>query len=167
MATNSQVAGTVVTGAVVTLQPASGPEPLPAGPAVMDQISKRFEPDVLYARVGQPVEFRNSEDMPHNVTTIRRGPGTEIFNVGVERGQLFTHTFDRPGQYDIMCDVHPGMQATLIAADAARATVSDQSGKFTFANVPFGDYILRVTFEGRTAEQPVRVAGARTDVQVK
>lgn len=133
----------------------------------MDQISKRFEPDVLYARVGQPVEFRNSEDMPHNVTTIRRGPGTEIFNVGVERGQRYTHTFDRPGQYDIICDVHPGMQATLIAADAARATVSDQSGRFTFANVPFGDYILKVTFEGRTVEQPVRVTGANTEVQLR
>lgn len=48
VATNSRVAGTVAIGAVVTL-PASGPDPLPEGPAVMDQISKRF--------------VRNSEDM--------------------------------------------------------------------------------------------------------
>ena len=156
-----------MTGAVVTLQPASGPDPLPEGPAVMDQISKRFEPEILYARVGQKVEFRNSEDMQHNVTAVRRGPGTEIFNVGTEPHQMHSYTFDRPGQYDIICDEHPGMQATLIAADAARATVSNQSGKFTFANVPLGDYIMRVTFEGRTVAQPVRVAGARTDVQVK
>jgi len=166
-ATDSQVSGTAATGAVVTLQPASGPEPLPPGPAVMEQISKRFEPDVLYARVGQPVEFRNSEDMPHNVTAIRRGPGTEIFNVGTERGQKYTHTFDRPGQYEILCDVHPGMQATLIAADGARATVADEAGKFAFANVPFGEYLVRVTLEGRTVEQPVSVTGARTEVQLK
>lgn len=151
----------------MTLQPAAGQDPLPAGPAVMDQISKRFEPEILYARVGQLVEFRNSEDMQHNVTAVRRGPGTEIFNVGTEPQQTYAHTFDRPGQYDIICDEHPGMQATLIAADAARATVSDQSGKFTFANVPFGDYRLRVTFEGRTVEHPVSVTGARTVVTLK
>ena len=133
----------------------------------MDQISKRFEPDVLYTRVGQAVEFRNSEDMPHNVTTIRRGPGTEIFNVGVERGQTYTHTFDRPGQYDILCDVHPGMQATVIAADSARAIVADQAGRFTFTNVPFGDYLVRVTFEGRTVERPISVSGAITEVPSK
>lgn len=118
----SQVTGIVPAGAVVSLQPKGGEAPMPPGPAVMDQFSKRFEPDVLYVRVGQPVEFRNSEDMPHNVTATRRGPGTTIANGGTEPQQKYVHTFDRPGQYDIVCDVHPGMQATLIVADSATAT---------------------------------------------
>jgi plastocyanin len=163
----SEVSGAVPAGAVVSLQPTSGEEPLPAGPAVMDQYSKRFEPAVLYVRVGQPVEFRNSEDMPHNVTVTRRGPGTTIFNVGTEPQQKYTHTFDRPGQYDVLCDVHPGMQATLIAANSSRATVADESGKFSLTNVPVGEHTMRVTFEGRTVEQPVSVTGARTEVRVR
>src|SRR5436190_16551636 len=66
--TSSDVTGTVPRNALVTLLPASGAPPMPDGPAVMDQISKQFLPIALLARVGQPVEFRNSEDMPHNVS---------------------------------------------------------------------------------------------------
>src|SRR5918994_3313623 len=72
--TSSEVTGTVPRNAIVTLLPAE-PVPMPAGPAVMDQYSKTFVPNVLYVRVGQPVEFRNSEDIPHNVTVMRRGTG--------------------------------------------------------------------------------------------
>ena len=73
-ATTSEVTGTVPRNAIVTLLPAQ-PAPMPEGPAVMDQYAKQFVPNVLYVRVGQPVEFRNSEDMPHNVTVMRRGTG--------------------------------------------------------------------------------------------
>lgn len=163
----SEVSGTVAVGAVVSLSSKTGDEPLPAGPAVMDQYAKRFEPGLLYVRVGQPVEFRNSEDMPHNVTVTRRGPGTTIFNVGTEPQQKHTHTFDRAGQYDVLCDVHPGMQATVVAAEGSRATIADEKGRFSLASVPVGDYKMRVTFEGRTIEQDIAVAGARTEVAVK
>src|SRR5690349_9533252 len=76
--TASEVTGTVPRNALVTLI-ASEPSPLPAAPAVMDQYAKQFVPNTLYVRVGQPVEFRNSEDMPHNVTVIRRGSGVQLF----------------------------------------------------------------------------------------
>ena len=49
----------------------------------------------LIARVGQHVEFRNSEDMPHNVAVTRRTSGAEVFNVGTEPHQKYVHTFDR------------------------------------------------------------------------
>lgn len=161
----SEVSGTVPVGAVVSLTPKGGDEPLPEGPAVMDQYSKRFEPGLLYVRVGQPVEFRNSEDMPHNVTVTRRGPGTTLFNVGTEPQQKYIHTFDRAGQYDVTCDVHPGMEATLVAAESSRATISDETGKFSLLNIPVGEYTMRVTFEGRTVRQDVSVSGARTEVR--
>lgn len=162
----SEVSGIAPAGAVVSLQPRGGDEPLPAGPAVMDQYSKRFEPGLLYVRVGQPVEFRNSEDMPHNVTVTRRGPGTTIFNEGTEPQQKYTHTFERPGQYDVTCDIHPGMQATVVVAHSARATIADQAGRFSFTSVPVGSYTMRVTFEGRTIDQDVEVTGARTNVRL-
>lgn len=139
---------------------------MPAGPAVMDQYSKSFVPNVLYVRVGQPVEFRNSEDMPHNVTVIRRGSGTEVFNVGTEPQQKYVHTFDRVSQYDVTCDIHPGMQATLIATNSPLATIASDDGRFTLSNVKLGSYKLSLTFEGRTVEQPLEVSQARTEVRV-
>lgn len=163
----AEVTGIAPGGAVVSLSPAGGALPLPEGPAVMDQYSKQFVPNILYVRVGQPVEFRNSEDMGHNVTVNRRGSGAEVFNVGTEPQQKHVHTFDRTGQYDVVCDVHPGMQATVIAATSPLATVSDGSGRFSIAGVAAGNYTLSVTFEGRTVDQAVAVKGPRTEVRVQ
>ena len=162
----SLVSGTGPRNAVVSLQPASGEIPLPEGPAVMDQYAKQFVPNTLFVRVGQPVEFRNSEDMPHNVMVVRRGPGTLIFNVGTEPREKHVHTFDRVGAYDVSCDIHPGMQATLVAASSPIATVADDAGKFTFQDVAVGSYKLSLTFEGRTVEQTLDVNGPRTDVRI-
>jgi plastocyanin len=165
VATTSVVRGTVPANAVVALVPAE-PSP-PVGPAVMDQYAKQFVPNVLYVQVGQPVEFRNSEDMPHNVTVMRRGTGSEVFNVGTEPHQKYVHTFDRIGQFDVTCDIHPGMQATLIAAPSPYATVADDNGRFSIPNVKPGSYTLSVTYQGRTIEQPLDVRGASTDVNMK
>lgn len=162
----AEVTGVAPSGAVVTLSPAGEALPLPEGPAVMDQYAKQFVPGTLYVRVGQPVEFRNSEDMGHNVTVNRRGSGAEIFNVGTEPQQKHVHTFDRTGQYDVMCDLHPGMQATVVATTSPLATTSDASGRFTIANVAAGHYTLSVAFEGRTVDQAVEVTGPRTEVRV-
>lgn len=164
-ATTSEVTGTVPRNAIVTLLPAQ-PAPMPEGPAVMDQYAKQFVPNVLYVRVGQPVEFRNSEDMPHNVTVMRRGTGAEVFNVSTEPQQKYVHTFDRVGQFDVTCDIHPGMQATLIATHSPLATIADDGGRFSLPDVKLGSYKLSLTFEGRTVEQPLEVAGARTEVRV-
>ncbi len=161
----SDVSGTVPRNTIVTLIP-SEPVPMPEGPAVMDQYAKQFVPNVLYVRIGQPVEFRNSEDMPHNVTVSRRGSGAEVFNVATEPQQKYAHTFDRVGQFDVMCDIHPGMQATLIATRGPLATIAGDDGRFTIPNVKVGAYTMSLTFEGRTVEQPLAVAGARTTVTV-
>ena len=163
--TSSVVSGTVPRNAIVALVPTEG-LPAPAGPAVMDQYAKQFVPNVLYVRVGQPVEFRNSEDMPHNVTVLRRGSGAEVFNVGTEPSQKYVHTFDRIGQFDVTCDIHPGMQATLIVAPSPYATVADDGGRFTIPDVKPGSYKLNLTYEGRTVEQPLDVKGPRTDVKI-
>lgn len=164
-ATTSEVTGTVPRNAIVTLLPAP-PAPMPEGPAVMDQYAKQFVPNVLYVRVGQPVEFRNSEDMPHNVTVMRRGTGAEVFNVSTEPQQKYVHSFDRVGQFDVTCDIHPGMQATLIATHSPLATIADDGGRFSLPDVKTGSYKLSLTFEGRTVEQPLEVTGARTEVRV-
>ena len=163
--TTSEVSGTVPRNAIVSL--IALPETAaPATPALMDQHAKQFIPNLLYVRVGQPVEFRNSEDMPHNVTALRRGSGTEVFNVSTEPQEKYLHTFDRVGQFDITCDIHPGMQATLVAAPGDLATIADDNGRFSFSNVKLGSYKLSLNFEGRTVEQPLEVKDARTEVRV-
>ena len=160
------VAGTAPPGSLVALVPAAGEAPMPEGPAVMDQYAKSFVPNVLYVRVGQPVEFRNSEDENHNVNVTRRGTGTAVFGVGTEPHQKHVHTFDRAGQYDVACDIHPGMQALVVAAASALVTIADEQGAFSIPNVPAGSYKVAMTFEGRTVERPLEVKGPRTEVKL-
>ena len=164
--TTSEVTGVVPKNAIVTLLPAAGDPPMPADPAVMDQISKQFLPRLLLVRVGQPVEFRNSEDMPHNVTVLRRESGSEVFNVSTDRGQKYVHTFDRVGQFDVKCDIHEGMLATVIAARGPLTTIAADDGRFSIPNVPFGSYTASVTFSGQTVEQPLDVSGERTELKL-
>lgn len=164
-ATSSEVTGVVPKNAIVTLLPAAGAPPMPAGPAVMDQVSKQFQPRTLLVRVGQPVEFRNSEDMPHNVAVTRRESGSEVFNVGTDPHQKYDHTFDRVGQFDVKCDVHEGMEATVIVARGPMTTIAGDDGRFSLPNVPFGSYTLSVTYSGQTVEHAVEVSGARTQLK--
>ena len=165
--TSSEVSGIAVRHAIVTLLPAAGPVPMPAEPALMDQRSKQFIPAVLLARVGQPVEFKNSEDMPHNVAVVRRESGAELFNVSTETNQKYVHTFDRVGQFDVKCDIHEGMQATVIVSNGPLTTIADDAGAFSFPNVPPGSYKVSVTFAGQTVEQDLDVNGARTSFKLK
>jgi plastocyanin len=164
---SSEVSGTVPSNAIVTLLPASGEPPMPAESALMDQISKQFIPNVLIVRVGQPVDFHNGEDLPHNVTVIRRVSGAEVFNVSTERGQTYTHKFDRVGQYDVKCDIHEGMEATVIVARGPMTTIAENDGRFTLRDVPVGSYQLSITFEGRTVEQALEVTAAKTSVSFR
>ena len=145
---------------------ADNPSTMPSEPALMDQISKQFIPNALIVRVGQPVNFHNGEDMPHNVTVTRRISGTEVFNVSTERAQTYTHKFDRVGQYDVKCDIHEGMEATIIVARGPMTTIAENDGRFTLPNVPLGSYKLSLTFEGRTVEQAIDVKDAKTSVSL-
>ena len=164
--TSSEVTGIVPKNAIVTLLPAAGEPAMPGDAAIMDQISKQFLPNTLLARVGQPVEFRNSEDMPHNVTVVRRESGREVFNVATDRGERYVHTFDRVGQYDVKCDIHEGMEAQVIVARGPMTTIAGDDGRFTVPNVAFGSYKVSLTFNGQTVEQALEVSGARTELKL-
>jgi plastocyanin len=165
-ATSSEVTGVVPKFSIVTLLPANESVPMPAEPAVMDQVSKQFLPHTLIVRVGQPVEFRNSEDMPHNVAVSRRESGSEVFNVSTEAYKKYVHTFDRVGQFDVKCDIHEGMEATVIAARGPLTVIADGDGRFAIPNVAFGSYKVSLTFSGQTVEQAIDVSGPRTEVKL-
>lgn len=159
------VVGRAPAGAVVTLAPAApGDAALPPGPAILDQYARNFVPDLLLVRVGQRVEFRNSEDIDHNVAVVRTPTGTRIFDTSTPPFQKYEHTFDRAGRYDVSCDVHPGMRATIVATEAPYAAVVDGSGSFAFDNLEPGRYTLTVSTGARSADRAIEVANARVDV---
>ena len=161
------IAGKAPRGAIVSLTPAPPRDlPLPDGPAIMDQYAKQFVPDMLLVRVGQQVEFRNSEDSPHNVNVNRIPTGTQIFSVGTAPYQKYVHTFDQPGQYAVACDIHPGMNATVVAVTTPYVTIADDRGAFTWPDVPAGEYTLGWILTGQTGEKRVTISSGRTELTV-
>jgi plastocyanin len=161
------VTGTAPSGAVVTLEPTTAQEfSLPEGPAIMDQYGKQFVPELLLVRVGQPVEFRNSEAEPHNVNVNRLPTGTAVFNVATAPYQKYVHTFEHPGQYAVACDIHPGMLATVVASHTPYVGVVGEPGTFEFKDLPAGEYTLRWSLNGKSGEKTVTVTSVPVTVAV-
>jgi high-affinity iron transporter len=153
-ASNAERSGAVVSGntapasggfpAVVTLEAAAGDsgrsEAIPP-PVFMDQITGAFYPPTLLARVGQTVEFFNSEGVMHTVNVASDSTGATVLNIATPPGfESYPHVFDVPGVYRVTCDIHPSMSAFIVAVEAPYATVADRDGRFELAGVAPGSY---------------------------
>jgi hypothetical protein len=150
---------------VVFLSPREPKEfPPPAGTPFMDQVTLTFTPPVLFVRTGHPAEFRNSDDVLHNVRVREEATKEGIFNVAIPTGGSYTYTFDREGFYDVGCDIHPGMSAQVIASSTPYARMADPDGSFYFENVEPGGYVLTIFTGSEKIERSIEVSGARTEV---
>jgi plastocyanin len=140
--------------------------PEQAGPPVMDQISMTFIPATLIVRTGEPAEFRNSDDVLHNVRVREEATKEPAFNVAIPTGGVYTHTFERPGFYDVGCDIHPGMAAVVVAAESPYAVIADAEGNFVIPNVLPGSYKAVIYAGADKIERPLDVRMGRTELAV-
>jgi plastocyanin len=156
------ITGKAPRGAVIAFEPeGSAPAP-PTAPALMDQRGQQFIPSLLIAQAGQPVEFRNSEGINHNVYVTRNPAGTAVINVSTDPGQSYTHAFDA-GQYEVSCDIHPSMRASLVIVATPYIAVADDFGAFLLTNVPPGAYRMVVNYGGQASERAIEVKGPHVD----
>ena len=160
-----RVAGRVLTPdgvlAIVTLRPREPREfPKPSEPAIEDQVAKTFAPELLFARAGLPVVFRNSDAYLHNVNVKNEETREQAFNVAIPSGAVYAFTFPRDGVYAVTCDIHPEMMAWVVAAPSPFAAQTTADGRFAFDNVPAGPYVVVAYVEKRRYEQEIDVGGA-------
>jgi hypothetical protein len=155
-----------VPGTFVWLEPTFEENfPPPEGKAYVDQQGQMFIPGEVLARTGQQVEFRSSEDVLHNVRVIRSDK-TPIFNVATPPFGAYTHTFDEPGVYDVTCDIHTAMKATLFVASTPYVATSDETGRYTFTNVVRGTYKASGFEAGRKVEKAVEVSAPQDEISI-
>jgi plastocyanin len=153
--------------AIVILEPRTPREfPPQAEKPFMDQISQTFFPAVLFVRTGQPTEFRNGDDVLHNVRVREQETKEGTFNVAIPTGQVYIHTFPRDGFYDVGCDIHPGMSAQIVATSTPYAVMADTEGNFVLDDIEPGSYTMVVYVGADKLKQTVEVSGARTVVNV-
>jgi plastocyanin len=67
-----------------------------------------FMPAKISAAVGKALTFLNSDDTPHQIT-VANGPRTAVFL----RGQRASVTFDKAGEYNYICGLHPSMKGVI------------------------------------------------------
>jgi plastocyanin len=77
----------------------------------VDQKDKQFSQKALKIKVGESVDFRNSDGVSHNVFSLS---DPKSFDLGsYPQGQSKRVTFDKPGKVEIECSIHPTMQMVV------------------------------------------------------
>ena len=72
--------------------------------------SNSFSPNPVEVKVGEIVTWINNDSGRHTVTS-KDG----IFDSGIlGKGQSFSFTFDKPGEYQYFCEPHPNMVGTVV-----------------------------------------------------
>ncbi|MCY4074371.1 MAG: hypothetical protein OXH04_02955 [Acidobacteria bacterium] len=152
---------------VVILEPRS-PIDVPAvtDPVTMDQLGMEFLPPVLLAGVGQPVRFRNSEDVMHNVRVYNIETKDTAFNISTPLGGTYEHRFEVAGTYRVACDIHPAMGASVVITGAPYAAVAGRDGRFTLDEVIPGPYTAVVQAGTARSEHAVDIRPAPTELDL-
>lgn len=152
---------------LLALEPQNPVElPVKTEPAVMDQVSLEFLPAFLVAQAQQTVEFRNGEDVLHNIRVTEVAGQQPVFNVATPPGGKYTYKFERPGFYNVGCDIHQSMRADILVMGTPYTATTGGDGSFTISNVLPGPYKLTVYAGSGPVVRTVQVTGVKTDVGV-
>ena len=168
---NSTVSGKLASSlgppaTIVVLAPQGSVElPVKAEPAIMDQAGYEFLPGFLIAQAGQQVQFRNSEDVLHNVRVTETSSQKPVFNVATLAFGKYEHTFD-PGYYNVTCDIHSTMRASILVTASPYATTTGEDGRFSIGNVQPGQYDLTIYAGAAPVVRAIDVKSGPTDLGV-
>ncbi len=144
--------GAAVPGAVVTLRafegagkapPVARPRlQVPITPVVIQQLDREFVPRVTVVPVGARISLPNNDAVPHSVYSFSAAKQFE-FEVYVGSSPQVL-TLDKAGIITLGCNIHDWMVGYVVVVDTPFAQSTDARGAVSFANVPEGDYELRV-----------------------
>ena len=134
--------------------------------AKMDQKNLKFHPHVLPILAGTTVDFLNSDDVLHNV--FSPDPCADKMNLGTwPKGQTRSYTYKTAGCVTVMlCNVHPEMEAYVLALETPYYAVSAVDGKYEIKDVPAGKYELKIWHEKLKAQIVNVVVPEKGDVTV-
>lgn len=136
----------------------------PTEPARLTQKGCMYVPHVVAMMVGQPLLAINEDPFLHNVHTLpaENAPTNLAQPTKDERGQAMK-AVTTPEIFKVKCDVHPWMNAWVVAVDNPFFAVTAEDGDYTIDRLPPGHYTLRAWHEKyRTLEQQVTVQAGQT-----
>ena len=72
-----------------------------------------FAPGALKIARGHEVTWTNHDDIPHNVVARDKSFSSPV----LDTDQTYSHRFEKPGEYEYYCSLHPKMTARLIVLE--------------------------------------------------
>lgn len=82
------------------------------GPLVIGQKGRQFSEGSVTVRTGAVVRYINDDDVVHNLY-VRDPSGTNRPGVVQRPGEQTDVTFDRAGDNQVLCAIHPRMRMTV------------------------------------------------------
>ena len=120
----------------------------PQTPVVFDQKQCEFLSPVLAARVGQPVDVKNSDPIGHN-TNIAGTAFNQLIPSG--QGTVYKPESETGMPTMVTCNIHPWMKTYAVFRKDGYVAVSAADGSFTIPDLPAGEPLeLQVWHERAT-----------------
>ena len=120
---------------------------VPSEPVKLDQDGCMYKPHVFGVRVGQNIEFTNSDATAHNVHALPNANQEFNFSQQIQR-QKDTRFFTTPEvMVRFKCDMHSWMSAYAGVLDHPYFAVTTAAGKFELKDVPAGTYTIEAWHE--------------------
>ena len=128
---------------VVYIDKMAGTFPPPKEHAIVDQRNMSFIPHVLPIVAGTTVDFKNNDDVLHNVFTPDEC--AEKFNLGTwAKGGTRSFIYKNAGCRGVLlCNVHPEMEGWVVVLQNPHFCKTGKDGLYTIKNVPAGTYTLK------------------------
>ena len=109
-------------------------------PVKIQQLDKKFVPDLVAITAGDTVSFPNNDGFLHNVfsqSAARR------FDLGsFKKGVTKEKSFPVPGVVDVYCNLHPEMAATILVVPNRKHTRIKPDGSYELDGVPPGTWTV-------------------------
>jgi hypothetical protein len=122
--------------------------PVPETPLVFDQKQCEFLAPVFAARVGQPIDVRNSDPIGHN-TNIAGTAFNQLVPAG--QGTIYKPESETGMPTMVTCNIHPWMKAYAVFRKDGYVAVTAADGSFSIPDLPAGETIeLQVWHERST-----------------
>jgi hypothetical protein len=110
--------------------------PGPGPQVVFDQKNCEFLSPVFAARVGQPIDIRNSDPVGHN-TNISGSDFNQLIPAG--GGLAYAPKAETGMPTMVTCNVHPWMKAYMVFRKDGYVAVSAADGSFAIPDLPAGE----------------------------
>ena len=112
----------------------------------LDQQECVYTPHVVLTPAGAELEILNNDGILHNIHTYSEA--NPAFNQAQPKfKKKLKKTFASPEYIKVTCDAHNWMTGWIVVMDHPYYAVTDETGSFTLADVPAGEYEIKIWHE--------------------